>query len=64
MRFSQISSCSTVHYLDCTKQGNVLTFVMEIERLDFLGAVKLLADRAGIDFEEEIYEEKNKRHSY
>ncbi|MCY3629490.1 MAG: DNA primase [Bacteroidetes bacterium] len=32
----------------CGKGGNVLTFVMEIERLEFVDAVRWLADRAGI----------------
>lgn len=32
----------------CGKSGGVIDFIMEIENLDFPGAVKLLADRAGI----------------
>ncbi len=37
----------------CGKGGNVLTFVMEIERLDFLDAVRWLADRSGIKIPEQ-----------
>lgn len=32
----------------CSKGGNVITFIMEIERLSFVEAVKLLASRVGI----------------
>ncbi len=32
----------------CGKSGNVISFVMELERLDFLSAVKVLAERANI----------------
>lgn len=32
----------------CGKSGNVITFVMEYENMDFQDAVKLLADRAGV----------------
>ena len=37
----------------CGKGGNVLTFVMEIERLEFVDAVRWLADRAGIKIPEQ-----------
>ena len=37
----------------CGKGGNVLTFVMEIERLEFVDAVRWLADRAGIEIPEQ-----------
>ena len=33
----------------CGKGGNVITFVMEVERLDFADAVRWLADRMGIE---------------
>ena len=32
----------------CRKSGNVFHFVMEMENLDFVGAVRLLAQRAGV----------------
>ncbi|MXZ18082.1 MAG: DNA primase [Rhodothermaceae bacterium] len=37
----------------CGKGGNVMTFVMEIERLEFVDAVRWLADRAGIKIPEQ-----------
>ncbi|MCY4674848.1 MAG: DNA primase [Bacteroidetes bacterium] len=33
----------------CGKGGDTITFVMEIERLEFLDAIRWLADRAGIE---------------
>ena len=33
----------------CGKGGDVITFVMEIERLEFVDAIRWLADRAGIE---------------
>ncbi len=38
----------TFHCFGCQKSGNVFHFVMERENLDFIGAVRLLARRAGI----------------
>lgn len=37
----------------CGKGGNAITFVMEIERLEFVDAVRWLADRAGIKIPEQ-----------
>ncbi len=37
----------------CGKGGNVITFVMEIERLEFVDAVRWLAGRAGIEIPEQ-----------
>jgi len=39
------------HCFGCGAGGNVINFVMEHERLDFLSAVKLLAERANIKIE-------------
>ncbi len=39
------------HCFGCGAGGNVINFIMEHERLDFLAAVKLLADRANIRIE-------------
>ncbi|MFH1626757.1 MAG: CHC2 zinc finger domain-containing protein [bacterium] len=35
----------------CQKKGDVFTFVQEFEGIDFLGALKILADKAGITLE-------------
>lgn len=39
------------HCFGCGAGGNVINFIMEHERLDFLSSVKLLADRANIHIE-------------
>ena len=36
------------HCFGCTKSGNVFTFVMEMENVDFVGAIHLLARRVGV----------------
>ena len=36
------------HCFGCGRNGDVITFVQEIENLDFAGAVELLAGRAGV----------------
>lgn len=41
------------HCFGCGAGGNVINFIMEHERLDFLSSVKLLADRANIHLETE-----------
>ncbi len=40
------------HCFGCGASGNVITFVEKMENVDFPGAIKILADRAGIDIEE------------
>ncbi len=37
------------HCFGCGQGGNVYSFLMEYERIDFIEAVKKLADRAGVD---------------
>lgn len=41
------------HCFGCQASGNVITFVMNIENVGFKEAVEFLADRAGIEIEEE-----------
>jgi DNA primase len=36
------------HCFGCLKSGDIFTFVMEIESVDFLTALKILADKAGV----------------
>lgn len=38
----------TYHCFGCNRGGDVISFVEEIEGLDFQGALKVLADRAGV----------------
>ena len=40
------------HCFGCGASGDVITFVMEMESLGYVDAVKLLADRAGMDLPE------------
>ncbi len=41
----------TFHCFGCGKGGDIFTFIEEIEGLDFKGALKFLADKAGIHLE-------------
>jgi DNA primase len=41
-------SRETYHCFGCNRGGDILSFVQEIEGLDFRGALKTLADRAGV----------------
>lgn len=43
----------------CHAKGDIFTFVQEFEGLDFIGALKVLADRAGVRLERENREEKS-----
>src|SRR3954471_10354538 len=40
------------HDFSSAKGGNVFSFVMEVEGLDFKGALDMLARRAGVELEE------------
>lgn len=37
------------HCFGCNKGGDIFTFVQDIEGVDFLGALKILAERAGVE---------------
>jgi len=54
-------SRQTYHCFGCNKGGDVISFVEEIEGLDFRGALKLLADRAGITLTNEKAGERDDR---
>lgn len=47
------------HCFGCGKGGDVFTFLMEIENLDFREALKMLAERTGVDLGESAPHEKN-----
>jgi DNA primase len=50
------------HCFGCGVSGNVITFIMEHERMDYVEAVEWLARRAGMDLpDEETEEEKRAR---
>ena len=45
----------------CGEGGDVINFVMKMENLDFMDAVRLLANRCGIDINFNIDEEKQNK---
>lgn len=51
--FSVSSSKQIFNCFGCGVGGNVITFIQKIERINFVEAVKLLAERAGIQLEED-----------
>ncbi len=46
------------HCFSSGKGGDIFTFVQEMEGVDFQGALKILAERAGVEL---VYEDKGKR---
>lgn len=48
----------TYHCFGCNVGGDIFTFVQEIEGLDFKGALKVLAEKAGVEI---VYEKKGNR---
>jgi len=48
------------HCFGCAKGGDVFAFVMEMEGLEFREALKMLAERAGVELPQYKGEEKNK----
>jgi DNA primase len=51
----------TFHCFGCNKGGDIFTFVEEIEGTDFAGALRVLADRAGVVLARENPQERNER---
>jgi len=58
--FSVNPSLGIFHCFGCGKGGNALTFVMEYEKIDYVEALKRLADRYGISIEWEGGEDTKK----
>ncbi|MBI3634508.1 MAG: toprim domain-containing protein [Candidatus Yonathbacteria bacterium] len=54
-------SRQTYHCFGCNRGGDVFSFVEEIEGLDFSGALKILAEQAGIELTREPKKEKDTR---
>ncbi|MCR4789133.1 MAG: DNA primase [Lachnospiraceae bacterium] len=59
--FSVSQSKQMYHCFGCTAGGNVITFLMQYENLTFQEAVKMLAERAGIELPEPEYSEEAKQ---
>ncbi|MBP3319834.1 MAG: DNA primase [Ruminiclostridium sp.] len=49
------------HCFGCGKGGGVVSFVMELENLPYVDAVRLLAKRAGMEFPERDMDESSRR---
>jgi len=65
--FSVSQEKGVYHCFGCGKSGNMFTFVMDTENVNFFEAVKMLADKAGIpiEFENEPYDpDRNKIELY
>jgi len=58
--FSVSSDKQIYHCFGCGAGGNVINFIMEHERLDFLSSVKLLASRANIQIQVDEQEPRKK----
>lgn len=54
-------SRQTYHCFGCNRGGDVISFVEEIEGLDFSGALKVLAERAGVELKREKKEVRDER---
>ena len=59
--FSVSSTKQIYHCFGCGVGGNVISFVQKMERLDFVEALKFLADRAGIEVTETRNEQQLKK---
>ena len=51
---------NTYHCFGCGKGGDIFSFVQEIEGLDFIGSLKQLAERAGVELPRTGFEDKRK----
>ncbi|MEI6478983.1 MAG: DNA primase, partial [bacterium] len=52
---------NTYYCFGCGQKGDIFSFIEEMEALDFLGALKILAERAGVEIEKEDKREKSER---
>lgn len=59
--FHVLSDRQLYHCFGCGKGGGVISFIMEIENLPYVDAVRLLAKRAGMEFPEGNMDEGGRR---
>lgn len=59
--FTVYPSSNSFYCFGCGAGGDVFTFIMKAENLDFAGAAELLANRAGIRLPQEGYRESDDR---
>ena len=59
--FTVYPATSSYYCFGCQNGGDVITFIRQIENLDYMEAVKLLADRAGLSMPEEGYDDSGER---
>ena len=48
----------------CNQGGDIFTFIEKMEGLDFVGALNLLADKAGVVLERQDYVKKSEKDKY
>ena len=48
----------------CNQGGDIFSFVEKIEGVDFVGALNMLADRAGVILDKKSYEQKGIKNKY
>ncbi|PIP58432.1 MAG: DNA primase [Candidatus Vogelbacteria bacterium CG22_combo_CG10-13_8_21_14_all_37_9] len=53
-------SRQSYHCFGCNQGGDIFTFVQEMEGVDFLGSLKILAERAGVEISYQSQPDKNK----
>jgi len=59
--FTVYPDSQSFYCFGCQKGGSVITFVQEIERLDFVEAIKMLAQRAGMELPEDTVDDGSSR---
>lgn len=59
--FSVAPNKQMYYCFGCGAGGNVITFIMEYENYTFVEAIKLLAERAGIELPEAEYSQQNRK---
>jgi DNA primase len=59
--FSVSAAKQMYHCFGCGVGGNVFTFIMEYENYTFIEALKVLAERAGVQLPEQEFSEEAKR---